>query len=205
MRIAALDGKTIYFPDIKSRDSAFEVVKPIDNPDLIWDPVSRDVIAWGDVVAYRVAPNDLPVIIDRTAAIRDLKRIATAAPQSIRIAPDDSRHRNDDAIQIELSDVAGRSAVMFNISGDGTIQMLYPIGSDAAPTLTKSLLLPLRVREPFGSDQVVAITSLQRMTELEQALLQLNRRQTPGQLIKSLQRYMPADARIGSIGFFTTP
>jgi hypothetical protein len=205
IRIAALDGGTSYFPKLTSREATIEIVKPIDNPDLIWDPKSRDVISWGDVVAYKVDVNDLATVIDRTAAIRELKKIATKAPQVVRVAPDDARHHNDQPVQIELSDVAGRAVILFDISGDGTIQMLYPIGSDAAPTQAGSLRLPLRVREPFGAEQVVAITSSQRLVDLEQALLQLNRRKTPGQLIRIMAKYLPADARVGSIGFFTTP
>jgi len=205
IRIAALDGGTNYFPKLTSREATIEIVKPIDNPDLIWDPKSRDVISWGDVIAYKVDVNDLATVIDRTAAIRELKKIATKAPQVVRVAPDDARHHNDQPVQIELSDVAGRAVILFDISGDGTIQMLYPIGSDAAPTQAGSLRLPLRVREPFGAEQVVAITSSQRLVDLEQALLQLNRRKAPGQLIRIMAKYLPADARVGSIGFFTTP
>jgi len=144
-------------------------------------------------------------VIERTVAIRELKRVATKAPQSIRFAPDDAQHRNNELVQVELSDLAGRALVLFDISGDGTIQMLYPIGSDEAPTQAGSLRLPLRVREPFGAEQVVAITSTQRQLDLEQALLQLNQRKAPGQLIKVMAKYLPPDARVGSIGFFTAP
>lgn len=205
IRLAALDGRTNYFPKLTSREATIEIVRPIDDPDLIWDPASRDVISWGDVVAYKVDLNDLITVIDRTAAIRELKKIATQAPQVVRIAPDDEQHHNDQPVQIELSDVAGRAVILFDISGDGTVQMLYPIGSDAAPTQAASLRLPLRVREPFGAEQVVAITSGERLTNLEQALLELNRRKAPGQLIKVMAKYLPSDARVGSIGFFTIP
>src|SRR4051794_15391562 len=40
IRLAALDGKTDHFPGLKSPDSVVQAVKPTDNPDLIWDPVS---------------------------------------------------------------------------------------------------------------------------------------------------------------------
>ena len=43
------------------------------------------------------------------------------------------------------------------------------------------------------------------MTQLEQALLQLNRRRAAGQMMKMVQRYAPPDARIGSAGLFTAP
>ena len=203
IRLAALDGKTNYFPSLKSRDSTFQAVQPTDNPDLIWDPGSHDVIAWGDVVAYGVDLVDLPTVIDRTAAIRALKGMATQSPQVMRVSPDDSLHPRDQKVDIDLSDVAGRAVVLFNVSGDGTIQMLYPIGSDASPVRSANLRLPLRVSEPFGAEQVVAVTSQQRMVDLEKVLQQLNHRRASGQIIKSLERYMPADARIGSIGFFT--
>jgi Caspase domain len=205
IRLAALDGKTSYFPSLKSRDATFQAVQPTDNPDLIWDPTSHDVIAWGDVVAYGVDLPDLATVIDRTAAIRTLKSIATQSPQVMRVSPDDRLHNNGQTVDIDLSDVAGRAIVLFNVSGDGTIQMLYPIGADASPARSASLRLPLRVREPFGAEQVVAVTSQQRMPELENVLQQLNRRHASGQVVKSLQRYMPGDARIGSVGFFTVP
>ena len=205
IRLAALDGKTNYFASLKLGDSTFRAVQPTDNPDLIWDPVSHDVIAWGDIIAYRVDLSDLPTVIDRTAAIRALKSMATQSPQVMRVSPDDRLHRNNQTVDIDLSEVAGRSVVLFNVSGDGTIQMLYPVGSDAPAARSADLRLPLRVREPFGAEQIVAVTSQQRMVDLEKVLQQLNRRRASGEVVKSLARYMPPDARIGSVGFFTAP
>jgi uncharacterized caspase-like protein len=205
IRLAALDGRTDTLSGLKSRDVKIDAVQPTDNPDLIWDPTSQDVIAWGDVVAFKVDPADLASVVDRTAAIRDLKKFATRSPQIMRVSPDDRQHRSDQTIDIDLSDVNNRAVILFNVSGDGTIQMLYPIGSDASLNQSANLRLPLRVREPFGAEQVVAITSQQRMVELERVLLQLNRRRAPGQVIQNIARFAPPDARIGSIGFFSVP
>jgi hypothetical protein len=205
IRLAALDGDSSHFADLVPREAKVEIVKPADNPDIIWDPASHDVIAWGDVIAFRIDKSDLPSIVDRAAAVRALKQFATNAPQLIKIGPDDTLHRNESLVQIELSEVAGRSLIMFNIAGDGTVQMLYPIGSDLAQLQAKDFRFPLRVREPFGADQIVAVTSSQRMTELEQVLLQLNRRRAATQMIKLVERYAPQDARIGSAGLFTAP
>ena len=79
-------------------------------------------------------------------------------------------------IEINLSDVAARAVIVFNVSGDGTIQMLYPINSDPSPPNSASLRLALRVREPFGAEQVIAITSQERMVELEKTFRQLDQR-----------------------------
>ena len=203
IRLAALDGGTGYFANLKPRDVMIEIVRPVDNPDLIWDPNSHDVIAWGDVVAYNVDSSDLASVIDRTAAVRELKKISAKAPQLLRLTAGDEQHHNDDMVQVELSDVAQRSIVLVNVSADGTVQLLYPLGTDQNTAST--FQISLRVREPFGADQVIAITSTDRLSELEQVVSELNRRRAPGALIKSMMRYMPADVRVGSIGIFTAP
>jgi len=205
IRLAALDGGTSYFANLKPRESEVEIVRPVDNPDLIWDPSSHDVISWGDVVAYRVDKDDLASVIDRTAAVRELKTISTKAPQLLRLAAGDEQHHNDDIVQVELSDVAQRSIVLFNISGDGTVQLLYPLVPSPAQNDASIFRISLRVRGPFGADQIVAVTSPERLSDFEQIVAGLNRRRASGALVKSMLRYLPANTRIGSIGIFTAP
>jgi hypothetical protein len=183
----------------------FQAVRPTDNPDLIWDPASHDVIAWGDVIAYGVGLADLSSVIDRTAAIRALKSMSTQSPQAMRVSPDDRLHRDRQTVDIDLSEVGGRAVVLFNVSSDGTVQMLYPKGLDAPSVQTGNLRIPLRVREPFGAEQVVAVTSQQRMIDLERILQQSNGRRAPGLVTRNFAQYLPPDARIGSISFFTVP
>jgi hypothetical protein len=205
IKIASLDGKTTYFSGLAPREAAFEVVQPIEHPDLIWDPVSHDVLSWGDVVASGIDSGDLPSVIDRATAIRELKRIASKEPQAIKVGPDDSLHHNASLVHVEMTDVAGRALILFNIAGDGTVQMLYPVGPDPAVIRTAEFSFPVRVREPFGSDQLIAVTSQQRMTALEQAVKGLDRRRSSLQMINMIKRFAPGDARIGSAGLFTAP
>jgi hypothetical protein len=205
VKIASLDGKSAQLSDLTKRMTPFEIVAPVDNPDLIWDPHSHDVLAWGDVVAYRIEKEDLTSVIDRAAAVRELKRISTKAPQTVRVVPDDTLHHSQSVVDVVVGDVAGRALILFNISGDGTIQTLYPIGSDPPISALAEYRFPVRVRDPFGADQIVAITSQQRMTALEQVLTQFNGRRSPIQVLQMVQRYAPADARIGATGLFTAP
>ena len=205
VRLAALDGKHKYFDKLVPRGTKFEIVQPIDNPDLLWDPFSHDVIAWGDVVAYKVDQNDLASVVDRTSAIRALKRISTKAPQPVRIAPDDRLQHRGQRISVELSDVAGQSIVVFDVSGDGTIQLLYPIWSDAERAPTARLNLPVRVTAPFGSEQVVAITSASPLVDLKDAIGKMNGTRATDLLVKTMLRYMPQDSRVGSVSFYTQP
>jgi hypothetical protein len=205
VRLASLDGQSTHFNGLARREAPFEIVKPVDYPDIIWDPKSRDVLAWGDVIAYKIDKSDLASVIDRAAAVRDLKQIGAKAPQVIRMTPDDRLHRNNTVVEVQVSDVAGRALILFNIAGDGTVQLLYPVGSDAAQISTPEFRLKMQVQEPFGADQIVAVTAQQRMSSLEDALRQLDRRRTAAQAIAMLQKYAPPDVRIGATGLFTAP
>jgi hypothetical protein len=108
-------------------------------------------------------------------------------------------------VGVEVAGVAGRALILFNIAGDGTVQALYPIASDPQIFPSADYRLPVKVRGPFGADQVVAVTSAQPMPALEQALRQLNQRRSALQIVRMVERHAPADARIGTTGLFTAP
>jgi hypothetical protein len=205
VRIASLDGQAGRFAGLNPREAPFEIVAPSQAPELVWDPANGDVLAGADVIAYRMSKDDLPSAIDRAAAVRTLKQLAAQSPQPIRVAPDDKLHHNDAKVSVEITGVANRALVLFNIAGDGTVQLLYPIGEDKPIITTPTYRLPVRVQQPFGSDQVVAITSEQPMPALEQALRALNQRRSALQALNLVERYRPVDGRIGSTGIFTAP
>jgi hypothetical protein len=205
VRIASLDGQASQFDNLQRRDAPFEVVAPSQAPDLVWDPATGDVLAGGDVVAYRLSKSDLPSVIDRTAAVRALKQLATRAPQLIKVTPDDKLHRNESRVAVEVAGTAQRALLMFNIAGDGTIQLLYPVRGDPIILSNATHQLPVRVRGPFGADQVVAITSQTPMVELQQALEKLNQRRTAVQALKMVEQFRPSDSLVGATGIFTAP
>jgi hypothetical protein len=205
VRVAVLGNQSDLLASVEAREARFEIVGTRDNPDLVWDPASLDVLAGGDVVAHGIDRADLAGVIDRVAAVNGFKRLAATAPQAVRILPDDKVHRRDARIEVQVSGVAQRSLLMFNIAGDGTVQALYPIGSDARVIATPDYRFQLRVGEPFGADQVVAVSSAQRLGELEEALKKVSQRRAPVEVFKLVERYAPADARIGAASLYTAP
>lgn len=205
VRIAVLGNQRDLLANVEAREARFEVVATKDNPDLVWDPVSHDVLAGADVVARGVDRSDLGSVIDRVAAVNGFKRLAAKGPQAVRILPDDKVHRRDTRIDVQVSGVAQRSLLMFNIAGDGTVQALYPIGSDARVIATPDYKFQVRVSEPFGADQVVAVSSAQRLGDLEEALKKMSQRRTAIEVLKLVERYAPPDARIGATSLYTAP
>jgi Domain of unknown function (DUF4384) len=205
VRVAVLGDKRDLLANLEAREARFEVVGAKDSPDLIWDPASLDVLVGGDVVARRINRADLGSVIDRAAAVNAFKRLATRAPQAVRILPDDKVYRRDARVDVQVSGLAQRSLLVFNITGDGTVQTLYPIGSDARIVASPDYKFPVRAVEPFGADQVVAISSPQSLGDLEEALRKMSQRRTAVEVFKLVERYAPADARIGAASLYTAP
>jgi hypothetical protein len=205
IRIAVLHDQRDLLTRLEPREARFEVVATKDNPDLVWDPATLDVLAGGDVVAHGITRTDLPGVIDRAAAVNGFKRFAARSPQPVRIMPDDKVHHRGARLDVQVSGTAQRSLLMFNIAGDGTVQALYPIGSDARVVSAADYRYQLRVVEPFGADLYVAISSAQRLGDLEDALKKMNQRRTAVELFRLVERYAPADARIGATSLYTAP
>jgi len=205
VRVAVLGDDAGKLASVKPIETRFEVVALSGKADLIWDARTGDVIAGGDIVARAVAVSDLPSVIDRTAAIRALKAITARSIQAIRLVPDSRVHHRGNRVEVEVDGLAGRSLLLFNIAGDGTVQLLYPTGTEPKMMDKAFFLLPIEVREPFGSDQIVAVTASGRQSDLEQALVRSSDRRTSAQLVSRLARAKDAGLRVGSVGVFTAP
>jgi len=204
IRMASLDEASASLKDLKPSVSQFQIVAPAD-ADFIWDPRSGDVISAGDVVARKVQKSDLPHIADRATALLVFKQFMARAPQDIRLLPDSQVHRRGTLVEIKVEDVANRALFLFDVAGDGTVQMLYPIGAAARIIANQEYRARFEVREPFGSDQIIAVTAPQRLPQLEQDLQELSERRSAAQVAQLLSRYSNSGLRFGGVSIFTAP
>lgn len=204
IRVASLDPRA-GIPSGLQLGAPYEVVPPSAGPDLVWDATSHDIIVGGDVVAYAVQKDDLSGVIARTAAVRWIKLRAAKAPLSVQVLPNATLHRKGKQVEVEISGIAGRSLIVFNIAGNGTVQFLYPFGGDPAIIRdSDKFSIPVKVVEPFGADSIVAISASRRLPELERALVLLKNRRDPTKVADIINQY-GADALVGMIGIFTAP
>jgi hypothetical protein len=204
IRVASLDGQSARVAGLTSH-AAYEVVNPNTSPDLVWDTATHDVVSGADVIAQNVDRDGLSGVIDRTAAIRWLKMRSAQAPQDMKVFPNDKLHRKGEQVEIAIHGLAGRSLILFNIAGDGTLQFMYPLGSDPPVIEHSEHRVTLQVREPFGTDQIVSVSATQRQEELEQAIRQLDRQRNPLKAAELVERYDGADVFVGMVGLFTAP
>src|ERR1700730_2482310 len=206
VRIAALDNNNARLAGLTPLETKYETVLSTQYPELIWDARSGDVISGADVVAHRVDKADLPAIIDRAATVRALKQIAARSVQPVRLIPDARLHHGGTQVEVEVDQLDDRSLLLFNIAGDGTVQMLYPHNESDARVFDRSnYRIQIYVLGPYGADQIVAVTAPHYMSNLELALKKLDKRRTSGQIIKLLSRYADDRMRLGTIGVFTAP
>lgn len=171
--------------------------------DLVFDPARGQAVANGDVVASGVGPEDIPFVVDRMAARERLKTLSEKAPQAIRVTPDDSLHGQGQTVGVAVSDMEGRRLVLFDITGDGTVQFLYPAPDEREDAPASPFALDLAVVPPFGTDMLVAVTSTESIERLEQFLHENDNRRTAGKIADRLGDMLPPDARIGFSVLYT--
>ncbi|MBX4871497.1 caspase family protein [Rhizobium bangladeshense] len=172
--------------------------------ELVFDPEKREAIAGGDVVASEVGAGDIPFIVDRMAALDTLKRLSETNPQTVRVTPSDTVHREGERVGVTVSDLGGRKLVLFDVTGDGTVQFLYPGEREVDAEMSASFDLDLSVVAPFGTDLLVAVTSDRPMPALVEFLKQNDRRRTAGNIARRLGDVLPAGARVGFTVLYTS-
>jgi DNA-binding MurR/RpiR family transcriptional regulator len=205
IRLASLDGRSQRLAALTPMEEGFDVVAPNQQPDLVWDPVTRDAIAAGDVIARNLDVSALPAVVDRIAAARGIKTLMTRSPLPMRLAPDSRLHKRGEKVKISVDEVGGKAFYVFNMAGDGTVQLLYPVGSDPQIFGQPNFQMEFAVREPFGADQVIAVAAPQRLGDLDQALKRLNGRRSSALALKALVQALQPGARVGSVTLVTEP
>ena len=205
IKVAAADGLAARFNGMQALDNLFEVVGATQQPDFIWDAGTRDVTAAGDLIAREINSSDLPHVVDRMATVRAIKQLSAQSPLPVRLLPDLKLHMRGAIVDLAIDDVQGRALIVLNLTGDGTVQTLYPGGNEQQVYDGAQYRQKLVVRSPFGSDLLVAISAPQAVTDLETALKALNEQRAAGKLAKLLSCLGAPGVRIGSVAFNTAP
>ena len=147
----------------------------------------------------------------RSIAPRRCARLKQAcrrrSPQAMRVLPGrQAVHRNDSKVTVEIGDVSGRALVLFNIAGDGTVQLLYPVATTRRSCATADL-------PPAGAGARTVRRGhwswRSRRSSRCRSSSRRSSRSTSGvtrlQTLKVVERYRPVDGRFGTTGIFTAP
>ena len=146
------------------------VLFPEDPHALIWDRAGLAVLnTLGDVVAT-LPTNDnrlLRRIIDKWTLVATVRALSEPRGLRLRLADGDRTRAVGSRLSLAI-EVAGEPYLtLFNLSADGTVNLLFPLFSKSAVGLDSLLRVPrhatyafeLEAIPPAGADHVVAITS----------------------------------------------
>jgi hypothetical protein len=186
----------------------FKIAAPNEPAELIWDSGSGDVVtAGGSIIVVGAAEKDLPGIVDRTRALSALAKLAESRPQTFVLKPNNGLHRNGASVSFEADNVRGQSVIVLNITGNGTVQMLFPRVGENVAFPQGTWQLPLTVSEPFGGDTVVAFVAQQPVPALLDALYRLDGKKNPARAVELIEQELKrtSTAKIGMVGLFTAP
>lgn len=127
--------------------------------DLVWDAARAEVVTgMGELAAQGVSADRLPLVVARWQAVEGLRRVADRRVLQARMTPGDGLHREGAEIALELSDTPERTLLLFDLTGDGTVQFLYPLDGDPpAIAAGAPFEVPFTVSPPYGADHLVAI------------------------------------------------
>ncbi len=218
------DSAPLQVSFLKSRDvdSLMDTLRDVahqpnrDEAELVWDLATGEVIsALGDVVARLpagVRPDAFQPVADKWLLLRDLKIMAETRPVQLNLAPDDRLHRQGAVLRVTIDGRDSSHLTLFNLASDGTIQHIAPAPQTGDALYSGRLSpgrayeLPLRVTPPFGADHLVALTSPQRLRELERLLERFDQKRQA----QALRRHLPvvlAKERfsMGTLGLYTAP
>ena len=114
---------------------------------------------------------------------------------------------------IRVSGVAdGRYFVVFNLTGNGTVELLEPRPSQARLSVHRQARggaidpVDVKVQAPFGADHVVVVAGQRRLNHLMQALVRGHTQFAAAAVLAALEREAAAQPlQAGYKGIYTAP
>jgi hypothetical protein len=207
IRVRVVGGAEQALSRVSPRLFKLKAVSGSEIADLTWDASRGDVLnSVGDFVAKCQNPEDLSAIVDRTGAVVGIARMAERMPQAAKLVSGDKRYRKGQDVVLQVEDVSQKYLVLLDLNGDGTVQFLYPkLREDAPKIAERTFVLRFHAGEPFGADHLIAITSDQRLHDLEAALSGLDRQKAPAAAFSAISRARESQGsvRIGFSVLFT--
>jgi hypothetical protein len=158
-----------------------------------------------------VEATGLQPVVDRVKALVTLQRLASGRGLTLRLLrPDgtasDAVHKPPLILTCEVTGLRGPYLVIFNITGNGTVQSLYPLSGDPkqVPVGQPYLISGLNVSQPFGSDHIVAVASPEPLTALQSEIAKLDKTQNAAAAIAAVEQAAARpNVQVGFQGIFT--
>ncbi len=167
VRVAITNGAQELFSTIEKGRAPFVESEP-SGADIVWDVehgTVHDAVPWlaasgGDLLMSRVDATVLGAVIDRTFAVREIRKLAVTRRIDVKLGEDGKAYTLDESPALVAGGVRGRYLTVVNVAADGTVQLLFPVYASDDPHATNDRWShPFRVGLPLGADSTVVIAT----------------------------------------------
>jgi hypothetical protein len=207
VRVGVANGAQTDFSKIQKARAPFVSSEP-SQADLVWDVGRSNALSRGDLIMSRVDGTILGDVIDRTWAVREVKKLSGSRIIDVKMGEDGRSYTLGDHPELVISDIRDSYLTVVNIAAEGTLQLLFPFYASHSPHVTTDRWsYRPAVNAPFGTDYTVAIATSRPATELIAWLQAHNNKHDAFELPAAIARTLAADpnARVGTAGLYTTP
>jgi hypothetical protein len=188
--------------------------------DLTWDATTREVFdKFGNTQVSRLPVEDLQAVVDSAKAIESIRQMTLTSGLDMRLVlpeesifaspsvASDSTHVRGTHLMLVATGRRYPYLILFNITGNGTLQFLYPLLERKDPSAIDPeapYKLPLDVTAPFGADHLVAVASAHEQSDLLTTLRSLDGGKEAALAAQALKRSgSNSQIRYGIQGLFT--
>lgn len=176
--------------------------------DLIWDGATRQVVTGqGDLAAWEVDGGGVQGAVEKARFLRLVRELGRNGGLDLAALPNDLEHHRGEAAGFELRRRPHPYLLVFNVSGDGSIQLQYPLARDSASIpVDKAFRLDFTAVPPFGADHLIAISSPVPLDGLRRELAALDGTRDLPALAGKLRGELDGKPyALGVQGLFTVP
>ncbi len=207
VRVAIVNGAKNVFSTIEKGRAPFIPSEPSE-ADIVWDVKNSTALSRGDLITSRVDASVLGAVIDRTWAVREIKKLAVRRIIDVTLGENGRAYTLKDQPGLVARGVGGSYLTVVNVASDGRIQQLFPDPKKANQEQRMSQdpwTYPLQVVPPFGTEYTVVIATSGSPADLVKWLHAHNDKHDAFDLPAVLAGTIKVDnkTRLGTAGLFT--
>jgi hypothetical protein len=207
VRVAIVNGAADLFSTIERGRAPFVPSAPSD-ADVVWDVGNGAALSRGDLLMDRVDASILGVVIDRTWAVREIKKLAASRVIDVTMGENGRAYARGEKPVLAARGIAGSYLTVVNVASEGTVQLVFPHPDSARqepPVPKDPWSTAVDVVLPLGTDYAVVIATSGPADDLVKWLRGHNQKHAAFDLPAVLAGQIKADGktRLGTAGLFT--